>query len=168
MYVIEMDTVLECLRKWHYRFVGYDYLGTRDKADAPDQLEKLIEAGMIGLKVEVASPRRLRPDFRFDGEREWKIWERLNLLKRPLALDLIASPPEDVSALQKVVEAFPNLQFVNCHVGGPSREGWQHRALLARHPNGWVDLAIATMVERDEEYPFPRAQLIVRWAVAPC
>ena len=63
---------------------------------------------LVLLKVEVASTRRLRPEFRFDGEKEWKILERLNQLKRPVALDLIASPPEDVAALRRVVEAFPN------------------------------------------------------------
>jgi len=165
MYGDQNETVLECLRTWPDRFVGYAYLGKMDQPDAADQLQALIEAGMLGLKVEVASTRRLRPDFRFDGERELKIWERLNQLKRPIALDLIASPPNDVTALREVFDAFPDLKFVNCHVGGPVGPGWRDRALLAKNPNGWVDLAVATMVERDEEYPFPKAQEFVRWAV---
>src|SRR5712692_6868887 len=140
LYGDQNETVLECVTRWPDRFVGYAYLGKMDQPDAADQLERLIDAGMIGLKVEIASTRRLRPDFQFDGEREWKIWERLNQLKRPLALDLIASPPEDVTALRKVIDAFPNIQFVNCHVGGPSREGWRERALLTKVPNGWFDL----------------------------
>jgi predicted TIM-barrel fold metal-dependent hydrolase len=165
LYGDQNETVLECVKRWPDRFVGYAYLGRMDQEDAPEQLEQLIEAGMLGLKVEVASTRRLRPEFRFDGEREWRIWERLNQLKRPIALDLIASPPEDVAALGRMIDAFPDLPLVNCHVGGPSRDGWEPRALLARHPNGWVDLAVATMVDRGEEYPFPKAQLFVRWAV---
>jgi predicted TIM-barrel fold metal-dependent hydrolase len=166
MYGDQNATVLECLRTWPDRFVGYAYLGRMDQPDAADQLERLIESGMLGLKVEVASTRRLRPDFQFDGEREWKIWERLNQLKRPLALDLIASPPEDVTALRKVVEACPNVQVVNCHVGGPRVAGWQERALLTKHPNGWVDLAaLPGMVERGEEYPYPKAQEFLRWTV---
>ena len=166
MYGNQNPTVLECLKTWPDRFVGFAYLGPMDQPDAADQLEQLIAAGMTGLKVEVASTRRLRPNFRFDGEREWRIWERLDRLKRPLVLDLIASPPEDVTALRKVIDTFSNIQFVNCHIGGPPGAGWQERALLAKHPRGWVDLAsLPTMVERGEEYPWPRAQELVRWTV---
>jgi predicted TIM-barrel fold metal-dependent hydrolase len=165
LYGDQNATVLECVKSWPDRFVGYAYLGKMDQPDAPDQLERLIEQGMLGLKVEVASTRRLRLDFRFDGDREMRIWERLNQLGRPLALDLIASPPEDVTALQKVVDACPRVQFVNCHVGGPVTSGWQERAMLTKRSNGWFDLAVATMVGRGEEYPFPKAQEFVRWAV---
>jgi predicted TIM-barrel fold metal-dependent hydrolase len=166
MYGDQNETVLECLKNWPDRFVGFAYLGTMDQPDVADRLERLIEAGMAGLKVEVASTRRLRADFQFDGEREWRIWERLNQLKRPLVLDLIASPPEDVPALRKVIDAFPNVQVVNCHLGGISGEGWQERALLSKHPRGWLDLAaVPLMAERGEEYPYPKAQELVRWAV---
>jgi predicted TIM-barrel fold metal-dependent hydrolase len=166
MYGNQNDTVLECVRTWPDRFVGFAYLGALDQPDAPGQLERLIEAGMTGLKVEVASTRRLRPDFRFDGEREWRVWERLNQLKRPLLLDLIASPPEDVPALRQVIDASPNVQVVNCHLGGVSRPGWEERALLTKHARGWLDLAaLPGMVERGEEYPYPKAQERVRWAV---
>src|SRR5712692_6253755 len=59
MYGDQNPTVLECLETWPDRFVGFAYLGALDQPDAPDQLERLIGAGMAGLKVEVASTRRL-------------------------------------------------------------------------------------------------------------
>lgn len=64
------------------------------------------------------------------------------------------------------MEACPRVQIINCHVGGPPEEGWQERALLARHPRAWVDLAaLPLLVDRQAEYPYVEAQECVRWAV---
>ncbi len=166
MYGDQNEAVIDALKRWPDRFVGFAFLGPMDQPDAPDQLERLIDAGMIGLKVEVASTRRLRSGFRFDGENEWRIWERLNQLKRVLALDLIVSLPEDVTAIRGLIDEFENISIVNCHVGGANGEGWQERALLSTHPRIWADLAaIHNLVKRSEEYPFPTAQQFVRWTV---
>jgi predicted TIM-barrel fold metal-dependent hydrolase len=166
MYGDQNDAVIDALRRWPDRFEGFAFLGPLDQPDAPDQLERLIDAGMIGLKVEVASTRRLRSSFRFDGENEWRVWDRLNQLKGVLALDLIVSPLEDVVALRKLIDEFEKIWIVNCHVGGASGEGWQDRALLASHPRVWSDLAaIPNLVNRPEEYPFPTAQEFIRWTV---
>ncbi len=166
MYGDQNEAVIGALRKWPDRFVGFAFLGPMDQPDAPDQLERLIEAGMIGLKVEVGSTRRMRSRFRFDGENEWRIWERLNQLKRIMAIDLIASPPEDVIAIRKLIDEFENISIVNCHVGGASGDGWEDRALLSTHPRIWADIAaIPNLVNRPEEYPFPTAQEFLRWTV---
>lgn len=166
MYGDHNEAVVDALTQWPDRFIGFGYLGPLDQPDAPEQLERLIDAGMTGLKVEVASTRRLRKSFRFDGEREWRVWERLNDLKRVLAVDLIVSIPEDVAALRRLVDEFTNISIINCHVGGASGEGWQERALLATHPRIWADLAsLPRLLRPFEEYPFPASQEFVRWAV---
>jgi L-fuconolactonase len=42
----------------------------------------------------------------------------------------------------------------------------QDRALVAKHPRAWVDLAAVPMAYCDEqEYPYPQSQEIARWAV---
>lgn len=166
LYGDQNEVVLAALEAWPDRLSGFAYLGPIDQPDAPDQLERLLERGMTGLKIEVPSTRRLRADFAFDGEREWRVFERLSQLRRPLALDLNGSPPEDVIALRQVTAAFPTLPVLICHVGGPPGPGWQDRALLAKVPQGWVDLAALPMFAGpEEEYPYPRAQEYVRWAV---
>ncbi len=166
LYGDQNATVIDALKRWPDRFVGWAYLGPLDQQDAPDQLERLIEAGMLGLKVEVASTRRLRVDFRFDGEREWRVWERLNQLKRPIAVDINTATPVDVVALDKLIHEFNHVWMLDCHVGGPPREGWQERAFLARHPRVWVDLAaLPSMMDSDGEYPYPKAQEMARWAI---
>ena len=148
LYGNQNETVLECVRRWPDRFSGYAYLGALDAPDAPDQLERLIESGMIGLKVEVASTRRLRAGFSFTGEREWRVWERLSQLKRPLALDLITSTPEDTPVLRRILHELPGIQLVLCHIGGVPGDGWEERALLARDPRVWLDLAALPLLVR--------------------
>jgi L-fuconolactonase len=165
MYGDQNGTVLAALRQWPDRFAGYAYLGAFDQPDDPDRLERFIAAGMLGLKVELNSTRRLRAGFRFDGEHEWRVWERLDQLRRPLALDLIGTPPEDVTALRRMLDAFPNLVIVNCHVGGPNGAGWEERALLGTHPRVWTDLAALPSLLPGQEYPFFKAQAFIRWTV---
>ncbi len=161
------DTVLEMVKQWPDRFTGFAFLGRMDQADAPDLLERLIEAGMAGLKIELGTTRGLRADFRFDGEREWRIFERLNQLGRPLVLDVNDAGEEDVVALRKVSEAFASMPMVICHVGGAPTPGWEERAMLAKRSNGWLDLTnlFWGFSPDEEEYPFPRAQELIRWAV---
>ena len=166
MYGDQNAAVINAVKRWPDRFVGFAFLGPLDQQDAPDQLERLIDAGMFGLKVEVGSTRRMRRSFRFDGENEWRIWDRLNRLKRVMAIDLIASPLEDVIAIRKLIDEFENINIINCHVGGASGEGWEERALLSTHPRIWADIAaIPNLVNRPEEYPFPTAQEFLRWTV---
>ena len=166
MYGDQNACILEAVERWPDRFSGFGYLGGMGQPDAPDQLERLIEAGMTGLKVELQSTRRLRPEFRFDGENEWHVWERLNRLKRPLVLDINGGPLGDLPALQRLLNQFSDVQLLLCHVGGAPGDGWQERALVAKHPRAWVDLAAVAMAYRDEqEYPYPKSLEIARWAI---
>jgi hypothetical protein len=72
----------------------------------------------------------------------------------------------DAAALERALDDHPRLRLMVCHVGGAPEGIWQRRALLAKKANGWVDLAALPLLGgRDEEYPFPLAQEVVRWAV---
>jgi predicted TIM-barrel fold metal-dependent hydrolase len=159
-------TVLDALRRWPERFVGFAYLASMEQLDAPDQLEWLIQSGMAGLKVELGVTRRLRADFRFDGEREWRVWERLDQLARPLILDLNEARPEDVTALRRLLDTFAHLRVTVCHMGGAPRPGWEGRAMLAKDPRVWLDIAsLEAPFGPDHEYPYPKTQEMIRWAV---
>jgi predicted TIM-barrel fold metal-dependent hydrolase len=160
------ELVLETLRRWPERFVGFAYLGRLDQPDAPDQLERLIEAGMSGLKIELGSTRRLRPNFRFDGDSEQRVWERLDQLKRPLVLDVNDGTADDNPAIMRLFADFRNLQIVVCHVGGPPREGWQERALAVKHSRGWIDIScLPLLFGHNDDYPYQRAREVIRWTV---
>ena len=178
LYGDQNETVLDAVRRWPDRFVGFGYMGGFDRPDAADDIERLIERGMHGLKVEVASTRRLRPSFRFDGEVEWEIWQRLDELGRPLVLDLGTATEEDTAVLRRMLEAFQNLRILICHLGSPPKGDWRERAGLARNPHVWLDLAAAPNLSATAptpgctspqasppEYPFAEAQKLVQWAV---
>lgn len=168
VYGNQNELVLECVRRWPDRFRGFAYLGGVGQPDAPDQLERLIANGMTGLKIELPSTQRLRPAFRFDGDLEMKVFERLNQLGRPLVVDINGAPAEVVPQLRTVVASFPRVHLVVTHVGGAPGDGWQERALLANvaPARGWVDLAaLPLFFGPDQEYPYLQAQEIVRWAV---
>jgi predicted TIM-barrel fold metal-dependent hydrolase len=166
LYGDQNRVVLDTLKRWPDRFVGFAYLGAMDQPDAPDQLERLIEGGMAGLKIELGVTRRQRADFRFDGEREGRVWERLNQLHRPVILDLNEATPADTLALRQVIAAYPQMPIAICHLGGVPSPGWEERALLAKEPNVYVDVvSLPAMLDPDEDYPFPQAQQAVRWAV---
>jgi predicted TIM-barrel fold metal-dependent hydrolase len=166
MYGDQNETVLAAIKQWPDRFVGYAYLGAFNRPDDADRLERLIEGGLLGLKVELNSTRRLRPTFRFDGVHEHRVWERLNSLKRPLAVDLIGTPAADVAALRAMLDQYPNLVIMNCHVGGPEGDHWEEKARLGQHPRVWSDLAaLPLLLKPAEEYPYPRTQEFIRWTL---
>jgi L-fuconolactonase len=166
MYGDQNALVTDAVTRWPDRFVGFAYLGSVNQSDGPDRLERLLSHGMAGLKVELQSTRRLNPDFRFDGPREWAIWERLNHLHKPLIVDINGAPAGDVPALQGMVDAFPNIHLAICHLGGAPQPGWEERVLLAQHPSVWLDLAsLQAPFGPDHEYPYPKEQALIRWVV---
>ena len=166
LYGDQNRAVLDAVRNWPDRFVGFAYLGAFDQPDTPDLLERLLDMGMTGLKVELASTLRLRPSFRFDGDLEMRVWERLDQLGRPLILDINDATPEELVALRHALGTLQRSRFVICHVGWPATAGWQERALIASHPRAWVDLASLPQTAGPEaEYPWPGAQQVVQWAV---
>ena len=166
MYGDQDEVVLDAVRRWPDRFTGWAYFADPERRDARDRLAQGIDRGLIGVKVEVASARRLRPQFRFDGEPERRLWRELDNLRRPLALDLNAATVEDIAALRTLIAEFRNIQVLVCHVGGPPRAGWQERALVAKQSHGWVDVsALPVMWGPEQEYPYPQGQEVVHWAV---
>jgi L-galactono-1,5-lactonase len=165
LYGNQNAVILEAVQRWPDRFYGFGYLGRMDQPDAPDQLECLIEQGMLGLKVELATTRRLRPSFRFAGEREWRIWERLNALGRPFMIDINGCSSQDVADVDQVIHAFPGMRITICHVGGAPEPGWKERALLAKAPNVWLDLAsLQSPFGPEHEYPYLEEQALIEWA----
>ena len=164
MYGDQNALVTEAIRRWPDRFAGFAYLGPLNQSDGPDRLERLISGGMAGLKVELQSTRRLNSGFRFDGPREWAIWERLDQLHKPLILDINGAPAEDAAAIQRMIDAFPHVHLAVCHLGGAPQPGWERHVLLGRHPRVWLDLAsLQAPFGPEHEYPYPQEQEVIRW-----
>jgi len=156
--------ILRAVQQWPDRFTGFAFLPSIGGPDAADQLERLIDAGMAGLKIELGLTRQMWPGFRLDGVNECGIWDRLAHLQGPLMLDANAGTPADTKAVRWMVDQFPTLRISICHAGGPPASSWRERALLGGHPRVWLDLSgLPGMCCPGEEYPYPAAQHVVRW-----
>ncbi len=163
LYGDQNETILDAVHRWPDRFSGFAYLGAFDRADDADQLERLIQAGMSGLKVELATTRRLRPTFRYDGAHEWSIWQRLDILRAPLILDINGLSEADLDAVERLVSEFTHLRVDICHLAGAPNGPWQRAALLGRNPRVWLDLAsLPHALGPREEFPFYRAIEFIR------
>ncbi len=56
--------ILRAVQQWPDRFTGFAFLPSIGRPDAADQLERLIDASMAGLKIELGLTRQMWPGFR--------------------------------------------------------------------------------------------------------
>lgn len=104
------------------------------------------------------------PDFRLDDPRLGKIWHFLRENGLPLVLKLPPGPAI-ASQVEPVVNAFPGLKVVICHLGLPHNRGWLKQVALAAYPDVYLDTGGLTAFYRAENFPFPTARAAVRFAI---
>jgi len=112
--------------------------------DAPEQVDRYVEAGYRGFKI--TNPRSA-----YDDERFFPIYERMARSGLPLLahtgilMRFAAAPGVRVNSnwmrpicLDPVLREFPQLNIIGAHLGAP----WHDEAsMMARlHPNYYVDL----------------------------
>ncbi len=165
-YGLHNDDVANAVYRWPDRFYGLamynPWLGARGPADLERWME---EAGLIGIKLEMPNTRRVWPAIDLLGEAEMRVWERCAALNGLLVLHLEpgAAP---CRAVRQIVEAFPTLRVIVCHLGLAPIEGWREQVRLARHERIYLDIATLPYQFREqEEYPCPGAQEAIAWAV---
>lgn len=109
------------------------------------------------------------PDFPLDGTMMMHFYEQIAAKKGTLVFDL-GSPGDGSNqpkAIRSIVESFPHMPIVICHLMSPRRH---HRAELEqglsimRHENIFFDLAALHHKVRPESYPFPTAQSYIQMA----
>ena len=100
----------------------------------------------------------------------WKYAEENSLT---VAID--AGPIENkgytVDVYQALIESFPRLRFVFCHLGLPfpgmheqaeKYAQWKTMCALARFDTVWFECSALSTFYIEEAYPFPSAQAVVR------
>ena len=144
-----------------------------------DELQLIHELGHAGVKLEI-------PDqpFWVDDETYNPFWKKIEQLRLVCCIDLGWDPPVNpynfqIDRLEKVVRRFPKIQFLIIHLGVSYLTDigqkypfptLQKTLALKQYTNVWFDLTGLEEFCEDEpppmnEYPFPRAQEIVRAAV---
>jgi len=165
-YGLHNDYVAQAVYRWPDRFSGLamynPFLGSR----GADDLERwMTEAGFVGIKLEVPGTLGIWPGLQLLGDTEMRVWERCAKLNGLLMLHLNPGAGE-CSQVERLVEAFPTLRIVICHLGMAPAEGWQDQVRLARHEHVYLEIsALPYQFHRQEEYPYPSAQRVLEWAV---
>lgn len=170
LYGDQTDYTIAAVKRWPDRFAGFAWVDATQGRAAADKVERAVEAGLLGLKIEVPGQRGINPRFSFLGEQEMLVWARLNDLHRPLVLHLSNGPDgvREATEVRQLLDEFPRLDVVICHLGWPSNKpdsGWQERALLARHARVMLDLAALPVAFSGEGYPYRSGQEALRWAI---
>ena len=174
MYGYTNDYLSDCVRTYPDKFVA---LGSLDPlaVDSKHTLEYLISnKGLSGLKLDLHTQigmLALRPDFKLNNPYLMPLWELLAERSMTLALDLGGSygtPGHQLAEIRAVLEAYPKLKLVICHLGFPpclddggtgTEKEWHQLLDLADAFPVWFDTAVfwfSTMLKGgNEQYPYP-------------
>lgn len=172
LYGVHNEYVSEVLTNHKDKFIaGFGLLDPRDE-DASEKVSHLIKnMGFRGIKFEV-------PDVPFwlNDEEYFPIWERIQKEEGILALDLGWNKDDNpycfqIKQLRELLKHFPQITVVVLHLG-VSRL-WdqsqkypfsylQETLALNEFPNVWFELSGVPLLCEAEEYPYPRAQEIIK------
>jgi hypothetical protein len=112
------------------------------------------------------------PDLRFDSLLFERIWAKAEELGITVTIDpsTIGSKGYQVERLDRMIQKFPDLRWVVCHLGFPFRGmrnnaekylRWKNMTALADHKNVWFDISALPVLFSQECYPFASAMEIL-------
>ena len=112
------------------------------------------------MKIEMDALHKVRPEYEFMGKNEMKVWEVVAEKNLPVVLHMTQDERsvKEGEGVLELLKRWPELNFVICHIGVPPFTGWQQRAMLAQHPNVYLDIAAAYWFyheDHGETYPVP-------------
>lgn len=170
LYGDQTDYAIAAVKRWPDRFAGFAWVDATQGKVAADRVEAAVEAGLLGLKIELPGQLAINKDFSFLGEAEMAVWEHLNTLHRPLALHLSGGERgvREAGEVRQLLDTFPNLDVVILHIGWPGKvpdTTWQERVLLAKHDRVHLDLAALPVAFNAEGYPYPSGRAALRWSI---
>ena len=164
------EYVASVVEQYPDKFVGMALVDPRSPS-ALDELRFVAGLGLKGVKIEV-------PDtpFWIDDDAYAPYWAEMEALALILSIDLGWDPMENpynfqIDRLERVVARHPDLNVVLVHLGvsGLWREDevapyprLQQTLSLVKYPKTVFELSGLPEFAEWEEYPYPRAQDIVR------
>ncbi len=167
------EYIAEVVKKCPDKFVGIALTDPRQSDRGVGPLERAIcELGLRGVKFEL-------PDwpFRPDEQQYRTLWRKVIDLDVPVIFDLgwgLTEYDFQLDAVKRLVTEYPELKVVLAHLGvsrlwDPSQDMSfpvlrETLTLSNLSPNVWFELAALPALCAMEEYPYPRAQRIIRVA----
>jgi len=179
MYGNHNEFLADVARAYPQKFVSFGLADPRDGDKGTQDLDYIKNIGHVAVKLEV-------PDqpFWVDDEKYYPFWEKIQELDLVCGIDLGWDPAANpynfqLDRLEKVIRRFPRITYVIMHLGvsylTDIKQSYpfpvlQSTLALAQYPKVWFELSGLQEFCEDEkpprnDYPFPRAQEIVRATV---
>lgn len=95
------------------------------------------------------------------------IFEKADREGKFISIDL-AEGELQVGAMEKLIEAYPDLRIAIGHFGMVTAEGWEKQIALARLKNVYVESGGITWLFHKEFYPYPSAIRAIAKAIEIC
>lgn len=168
------EYLAQVVEKHPDKFVAFAFVDPRKGNEALEELEFVADLGLVGVKLEP-------PDMPFyiDDEKYTSFFEKASDLGMLIAIDLGWNPSDDeynfqIDGFENLAKRYPDATFLLVHLGvsylwDPKQKypypHLQRSLELAQYPNVWFDLTGLEEFAPEEEYPYPRAQDIVKVTV---
>ena len=164
--------VIQAVHSQPERLKGAMIIEPRDEK-CLQEIEALHQRGLTVMKFEMSvglgySHPNMFPDLKFDSALFQMIWAKADELGITITIDPgpIGSPGYQVAELNRMVQMFPRLRFVICHLGFPSLslkddaakyQRWKEMIGLAIYANVWFDISALPALFNQQGFPFPSA-----------
>ncbi len=174
MYGVFDEYLAVVVKKYPDKFVALACIDPRKGKSAVSDVEFAADLGLVGVKLEP-------PDtpFKIDDEKYVPFFQKASKAGLVIAIDLGWNPYDDefnyqIDGFENLVKRFSDATFLMVHLGvsylwDPKQTfpyPYLQRSLeLVKYPNVWFDLTALEEFAEEEEYPYPRAQDIVRTVV---
>jgi hypothetical protein len=168
------EHLAEVVTRYPDRFVAMGLVDPRRAQQALDELDFIKDLGLVGVKMEP-------PDMPFylDAEEYAPFWRKAEKLGLMFAVDLGWDPMDNpynyqIEQFEALAKSHPDATLLCVHLGvsglWDSSQAYpfptlQRTLALAKYPNVWFDLTALQEFAEHEEYPYPRAQQIVKTVV---
>ena len=180
-FVRDNEYLIESVERFSERIIGFGIINPHRSEDPIQELENMEQQGLRGIFLDYSIREgfhQLWPLVRLNEKGMMPFWERC--AERNLIVDLDLQFPGDpsyqVDELHELIDRFPSLRFLICHLAHPGpghKKGWEaewkRQVELALHPNVYLKITDLSLIVKgsfnsDAEYPFPEVQEFIHTA----
>ncbi|MDY5648601.1 MAG: amidohydrolase family protein [Lachnospiraceae bacterium] len=163
------DYFMESVKKYPDRLRAVALVDLIKGQQAADELAWLYDhTDLFGFKVETDSTFQCAPGKNMADEDLLPVWDCVNQYHQPAFLHLFTD--RDVQEMKKLIDLFPNITWVICHMGadacfkkGKKENFDQMLDWVKKYPNVYMDTSTVP-VYYPEEYPFRTSIKIIEKA----
>lgn len=165
------DYFIKCVNAYPDRFRAVALVDLLRGKNAAMELAEIYDTTpLFGFKVETYSTFQCASDKRLAAEELLPVWDCINQYHQPAFLHLFTN--EDMLELKKLLDMFPNITWIICHMGadacftGNKRKNYDLLLQWVKeYQNLYLDTSsISAYFDSDEEYPYPSAVQVLEEA----